>query len=153
STQPSEARKHTVQKGETFSTIAAAAYGSANYYPHIMRANPNVQANRLKPGMVLILPPASEVIPSEKPSDVRTEAVTAAHKTAAPSIDPTKEYKVVSGDSLHKIATNLYGKVAMVDKIYELNKSTIGPNPAALKVGTVLKLPEPPVNTTAANAR
>jgi nucleoid-associated protein YgaU len=138
-----------VQKGETFSTIAAAAYGSANYYPHIMRANPNVQANRLKPGMMIILPPASEVVPSEKPSDVRTEASMAAHKTAAPAIDATKEYRVVAGDSLHKIATNLYGKVGMVDKIYELNKSTIGPNPAALKVGMVLKLPEPPATAIA----
>src|SRR4051812_2287496 len=31
-----------------------------------------------------------------------------------------------------------------VDKLYDFNKTTIGPDKAKLKVGTVLKLPEPP---------
>src|SRR5205814_732280 len=40
-TQPaSRARTHVVQQYETLSTIAAAAYGNANFYPYIQRANP-----------------------------------------------------------------------------------------------------------------
>jgi hypothetical protein len=35
-----------------------------------------------------------------------------------------------------------------VEKLYELNQQTIGPNPAALKIGMVLKLPEPPLAGT-----
>ena len=148
STQPAgKARTHTVQKGETFSTIAAVAYGSANYYPYIMRANPKVEANRLKPGMILTLPDASEVIPAEKSGDVKPEVIEASHKTVA-AIDSSKEYRVVAGDSLNKIALTLYGKIAMVDKLYEANKATIGDNPAALKIGMVLKLPQAPAATT-----
>ena len=49
-----------------------------------------------------------------------------------------------SGDSLHKISMKLYGKIDMVQKIYDLNKSAIGDNPAKLKLGQVLKLPQPP---------
>jgi nucleoid-associated protein YgaU len=60
-------------------------------------------------------------------------------------VDPRSEYRVQSGDSLHKIAVKLYGKIDMVDKIYELNKAAIGPNKAKLKLGMVLKLPEAPV--------
>ena len=38
----------------------------------------------------------------------------------------------------------LYGNAEMVDKIYALNKTLIGDNPAKLKLWTVLKLPSEP---------
>lgn len=155
------ARNHThkVQKGETFSTIAAAAYGSANYYPYIMRANPKIDAKALKPGMELVLPDASEVkgtgsaASEEKPS-AKGEAIPASfHKVAATPLDAAREYKVVAGDSLNKIAIHLYGKQDMSKAIYDANKSTIGDNPAAIKIGMVLKLPQPPVVAATTSAR
>jgi hypothetical protein len=41
----------------------------------------------------------------------------------------------------------------MSDEIYQLNKETIGDNPARLKVGMVLKLPAKPTTEPAASAR
>jgi nucleoid-associated protein YgaU len=154
-TQPSSGvagtHTHRVQKGETFSTIAAAAYGSANFYPYIMRANPTIDAKALKPNMVIKLPDISEVKPPEKAA-TKSEAVPAAHKTEV-TLDAATEYRVVAGDSLNKISIKLYGKIDMVNKLYEANKATIGPNPAALKLNQILKLPQPPTAPATAAAR
>jgi nucleoid-associated protein YgaU len=151
--QGSDKKTHThkVQKGETYSTIAAAAYGSPNYYPHLIRANPSIDPTRLKPGMEINIPDISEVKPASTKAnsgdkvsaDKAPDASPAAHRTE-PVIDSSKEYRVQSGDSLHKIAIKLYGKVEMVDRIYELNQTAIGPDKAKLKLGMVLKLPEAP---------
>jgi nucleoid-associated protein YgaU len=143
---------HKVQQGETFSTIAAALYGSPNFYPYLVRANPTVNPSKLRPGMEINYPDPSEVKPSEKPTTPTADtgspgagsAIPAVHHAEPPAIDPRSEYRVQSGDSLHKIAIKLYGKLEMVDKIYELNKTAIGADPAKLKLGMVLKLPEPP---------
>lgn len=161
-TAVAKAHTHKVQKGETFSTIAAAAYGSANYYPYIMRANPKVDAKALKPGMDLVLPDVSEVkgagnaaTTTDEKAPAKGEAIPASfHKTSpAAPVDASKEYKVVAGDSLNKIAIHLYGKQDMSKAIYEANKSTIGDNPAAIKIGMVLKLPQPPVVAATTSAR
>lgn len=138
---------HKVMKGETFSTIAAAAYGSPNLYAYILRANPKIDPTKLKPGIDIILPDISEVKGPEKSGDKNAEKSTAAnpvaHKIEA-TLDAKTEYRVQSGDSLHKISMKLYGKIDMVQKIYDLNKSAIGENPAKLKLGQMLKLPQPP---------
>jgi nucleoid-associated protein YgaU len=128
--------KHVVQAGETFSTIAAQAYGSSAYWGHIARANPTINPRHLKVGMVLTLPDAAQV----------TAAAHAPAKAAATdkTIDPAKQYTVQSNDSLYKISMKLYHSPAYVDKIYDLNKDAIGPNPAHLKLNMVLQLPEPP---------
>ena len=61
-TQPSgEGRPHTVQRGETFSSISKAAYGSSRYFRQIIAANPTVNPNRLRPGTVINLPDISAV--------------------------------------------------------------------------------------------
>jgi len=124
-------RTHVVASGESFWTIAAAVYGDSKYYTKIIAANPDVDPNRLRAGTVLTIPPLAD----------------AQSSSAAPSssrIDPATQYQVVSGDSLEAIAVKLYGKPAMKDKLYELNRTLIGPDENRLKVGWVLKLPEPP---------
>lgn len=145
--RPSEAmHTHTVQKGETFSTIAASAYGSANFYPYIMRANPTVDAKALRPGMVIKIPDVSIVKPAEsteKPAQTPVNN-TKAKPTVATDIN-SSQYIVQSGDSLNRIAVKKYGKVDMVSRIYEMNKQTIGDDPAKLKVGMVLTMPPAPV--------
>ena len=142
---------HTVQKGETFSTIAASAYGSANFYPYLMRANPTVDAKALRPGMIIRIPDVSVVKPSEntdKPA--QPTATSSKPKTPnTPDVSSSQQYTVQPGDSLNRIAVKKYGKVDMVQRIYELNKQIIGDDPAKLKVGMVLNLPPVP---TAASA-
>jgi nucleoid-associated protein YgaU len=68
--------------------------------------------------------------------------------TAAPTLDSSTEYRVQAGDSLHKISIKLYGRSGEADKIYQLNKQTIGEDPHRLKIGQVLKLPGPPTVAT-----
>ncbi|MGB7159272.1 MAG: LysM domain-containing protein, partial [Tepidisphaeraceae bacterium] len=133
-------RTHVVKAGETFSSIAAAAYGSPNFYPHIQRANPSLDSTRLKPGMTITLPLADEVKPAASP----------AVAVAEQKIDPRTQYKVQPSDSLYRISEKLYGKADRVEKLYEANKAAIGDDMARLKAGMILKLPEPPTQSTEA---
>lgn len=67
--------------------------------------------------------------------------------TAGPTtrpIDPATQYRVQSGDNLFTIAKKLYGNINRAGKLYEANKDLIGPNPNALKLNMVLRLPDPP---------
>lgn len=126
-------REHVIQEHETLSMIAAVAYGDARRYREILKANPGLDERRLRPGKTIKLPNASTF----------ATAQTAAARQEA-KIDPNTQYKVEQGDNLHRIAVKLYGKPAKADTIYELNKDKIGDEPSRLKLGTILKLPEPP---------
>src|SRR5207244_11694203 len=111
--------------------------------------NPNPDPQKQPPGITITLPDAADV----RPQDVPGGAVSGqAQAAAAPishtaKIDSTKEYKVQPGDSLYRISVKLYGKSELSDKIYELNKAAIGADPAKLKLGMILKLPQPPTVT------
>ena len=50
-------------------------------------------------------------------------------------------WTVKSGDSLSKIAKDVYDDAGKYMKIYEANKDTIGPNPDIIKPGQKLVLP------------
>jgi nucleoid-associated protein YgaU len=141
-TAPSRTTTHVVQKDETLVLISKAIYGSPNYYPHILRANPGLDPKKLKPGMTINIPPVSDVKP-----DANGEPGSAGGSQNASTIDPHKEYRVQQNDTLERIAVQLYGKREMWTKLYELNKDKIGPNPAKLKLHQVLQLPEPPTQT------
>ncbi|HYE21315.1 MAG TPA: LysM peptidoglycan-binding domain-containing protein [Tepidisphaeraceae bacterium] len=134
---------HTVQAGDTLSSISASAYGTPHLHAHILKANPGVNPNNLKLGTVLKLPAVDEV----KAASAAERKVTAFASPAAPDvrIDTTRQYKVQQNDSLYKIASKLYGKGTMADKLYERNKAAIGPDPKRLKLGMILDLPEAPL--------
>lgn len=130
-------RTHVIKQGENFSSIAAVVYGNASYYSHLIRANPNIDPRMLKPGMTINIPPVDQV-----------RADQPAARTAQPvAVDAKTEYRVETGDNLYKISMKLYGKPDRVDKLYELNKTTIGPRKDAVQVGMVLKLPEAPTSS------
>jgi nucleoid-associated protein YgaU len=141
-------RTHVVQKGETIAQIAQAAYGSQNYWPYIIRANPGIVAEKIRPGMTINLPDESEVKGTTSSSSSSNSATPAGAEikpdTTGGPIDGKTEYEVQSGDSLARISMKLYGNSAKWQAIYDLNKDQIGPDPAKVKVKTVLKLPEPP---------
>jgi nucleoid-associated protein YgaU len=132
---------HTVQPGETLAAISAHYLGSPRHYTEILKANPGLVPERLKVGQVIKLPAASSL-----PAGAAPEPAAAADAT----LDPTKQYRVQPGDSLHKIAERLYGDVSKWTAIYEANKRAIGDNPARLKGGQVLVLPTPPTRTASA---
>jgi nucleoid-associated protein YgaU len=150
---------HVVKTGESFYTIARDVYGNSHYYPHILRANPNVNPNRLKPGMTIKLPPPSSVKPAESAGATGTGSTSVASDNllslSATSGGPLRksknppaasplaagEYRVLQDENLYRIAVKLYGSPKKMQEIYELNKGVIGADPAKLKVGTVLKMP------------
>jgi len=140
----SRATTHVVQKDETLALISKAIYGSPNYYPHIIRANPGLDPKKLKPGMTINIPPMSEV----KPSSNGEPGSAGGSSTASNGqpIDPHTQYRVEQNDTLERIAIKLYGKREMKDKIAELNKQSL-PDPNKLKLHQVLQLPEPPTQT------
>src|SRR5205814_5277273 len=138
---PQQPGTHVVREGETFSSIAQTVYGSAAYYPHLIRANPDVNPNNLKLGALLKIPRIEDV-----KATAGEHAAAAGEKAPAsatePKIDSTRQYRVVANDSLYKISLKLYGKSSYVDKIYEKNKAAIGPDPKKLKLGMILDLPD-----------
>lgn len=54
--------------------------------------------------------------------------------------EPYGVYTVKSGDTLSKLAKEIYGDAKLYPKIFELNKDQLK-NPDLIKVGQVLKLP------------
>ncbi len=126
---------YTIQVGDTFSSIALDHYGESRHYLLIQQANPGIDPQRLKPGMTIKLPS----LPTRSNDATRDDTA----GTPAP-LDEARQYRVQIGDSLHAISTRLYGDISRWQKIYELNRSQIGDNPARLKVGMILVLPEPP---------
>lgn len=129
---------YVIKSGDTLSSIAQEAYGSAKYYPAIERANPHLDPQRLRVGMTINLPEKAQVIPSN-PANASSGG--SAHQAG---IDTSKQYKVQSGDSLYRISLKLYGTSNYADQIYDLNKATIGSDPAKLKIDMVLQLPKAP---------
>jgi nucleoid-associated protein YgaU len=65
-------------------------------------------------------------------------------------VDPKTQYEVEKDDNLSRISAKLYGSTAKAKALYEANKDKIGDDPAKLKLGLVLKLPEPPTQQQAA---
>jgi nucleoid-associated protein YgaU len=52
-----------------------------------------------------------------------------------------KTYTVKAGDTLSSIAKEFYGDPDLYERIYKVNKTTIGDDPDVLKVGQELKIP------------
>jgi nucleoid-associated protein YgaU len=130
-------RRYIIKQGDSFWTIARAEYGNAAYFAHIVRANPEVDPGKLKPGMPIILPDKNNVV----------AAATAPRQPSAAEqvLDQATQYRVQTGDNLSVIAKKLYGRYDKWVSIYEMNKELIGSNPGVLKNGMILRLPEPPV--------
>lgn len=143
---PANSTTYTVKPGDSFSKISATVYGSPNFWAKIAQANPNVSSSKLRVGQVLIIPAESDVKAlTATPAPSRTEGVTGSTLVK----DPSREYRVQSGDSLHKISQRLYGSANRWEEIYDANKDVIGSSPTKLKIGMVLKLPAPPTATPA----
>jgi nicotinate-nucleotide--dimethylbenzimidazole phosphoribosyltransferase len=138
-------RPHKVRSGETYSSIAKLIYGDARYYLAIEKANPNVDPSKLKPGMTINLPDVETVKGAAHPAGDKQKAEPSSSAAGKEKeVDAASEYRVQSGDNLHKIAMKRYGSSTMADRIYELNKATIGDDSAKLKPGMVLKMPPNP---------
>lgn len=115
---------HTVQAGETLSSLAKRYYGSESAADVIRNANAAIRNDRLREGMVLVLPESGRG--SEIPSPMQPAS-----------------YTVQRGDTLSGIARKFYGPDAGWRILYEANRDQM-PSPDSLRVGMVLAIPPRP---------
>jgi nucleoid-associated protein YgaU len=120
--------EYTVKVNDTMVSIAEQWFGDASKWDLIAKANPLVDPNRLRVGQTLRLPP----------KDASREQ--GAERAAAVPIP----YVVKSGDTLTRIAGQYYGNSGMWRIIYDANRSAIGDDPNALRVGVRLTIPPAP---------
>lgn len=117
----SDAKTHTVVKGDLLGDISRTYYGTSRNWKLIAAANPGANPDNLKVGSVLTIPPAPGA-------------------TAKPDVAPTAgegTYVVQKGDSYHIIAKKVLGATSRWKEIEDLNKIP----PGDLKIGQSLRMP------------
>lgn len=109
----------TVEKGDSLSKISKRYYGDPMKYPIIFEANkPMIKdPNEIFPGQVLRIP--------------------AVEGTYAASMNT---YEVQQGDTLGKIAKELYGDASKYQLIFRANQPMLS-DPDAIRVGQILTIP------------
>ncbi len=123
------ASEYTILKGDTFSTIAPK-FGIT--VKALQAANPTIDPSKLQIGKKVVIP---------TPSAAATAPLTGVAGTVAPMADSGGLYKVKSGDTLSKIATEHHTTVKAIQSANNLSDSRI-------KVGQQLKLPAKAVPVT-----
>ncbi|MGB3341991.1 MAG: peptidoglycan-binding protein LysM [bacterium] len=110
---------YTVQSGDTLSKIASRLYGNAGKYPVIFEANLEVikDPNLIYPGQILrvVKPPVSQT--------------------------PSETYIVKSGDTLSKIAKQIYSDARKYSIIFEANRDILK-DPNIIHPGQKLRIPK-----------
>lgn len=138
---PPEFTQHVVAKGEVMQTIAKSYYGSIDAWTVISKANPTVDPQKLKPGMVLRIPVDKNNIQGILIGDAAEPGVIASHmRTDGPKVI---EYVVRPGDSLSVISSRIYGSSRHAQFIFENNRDVLR-SIDAISVGQLLKLPPLP---------
>lgn len=138
---PPEFLEHIVQPGELMQSIARHYYGSINEWSVIARANPRVDPQKIKPGMVLRIPVDKENIQGLLEGEEVRPGVISSHVDSAGS--KVIEYVVRSGDSLSLISQRIYGSSRHAKFIYESNRDVLR-SMDAISVGQLLRLPPLP---------
>lgn len=133
--------EYVVQAGDTMSSIAEEWFGDKNKWSMIAKENPLVDPSTLHIGQKLRLPPKDA-----QPTKVKEQV-------AASGASGPGTYVVRSGDTLAKIAREVYDDVSKWKTIYDANKSVIGDDPASLKAGMKLKIPEQPKKQASATTK
>ena len=128
-----------VASGDTLSSIAQAWFGREQDWPLILKANPDLDPNRLRIGQSIVLPPKTRAS-TAAPAPPRPDAGSAS--SARPT--PGATYRIRPGDSLSRISQEAFGAAKYWDRIYEANRSAIGDDPADLTVGMPLRIPRSP---------
>ncbi len=100
---PSLVVLHRVALGESIWSIAESQLGSRDAYTEILKLNPSLAEGPLRPGDKIWLPKISTTL------EVATDPVTDSVLAFPPERKEPRTHKVVSGDSLWKIAKKYYG--------------------------------------------
>lgn len=128
---PPQFTTHTVADGETFAKISRKYFGTDIHANAIARANPFIDPTRLRAGRVIRVP--------KDPGNIQGK-VEDAPRSPKPSGAGSSEYVVQAGDSLSKIAKQVYNDERLANKIYEANRDRMA-GPDKLKLGQKLRIP------------
>lgn len=122
-----EPTTHTVAQNDTLWTISEKYYKTGYNWADIQKVNDLKDADYIKEGQVLTIPIVTPIFPKGQVSSASTE------KT-----EETKNYTVVRGDNLWKIAESQYGTGYKWTDIAKANRLV---NPDIIHAGNVLVLP------------
>ncbi len=145
--KPSNYTSYTVKSGDTLSSIAGEWFRDVTRWKDIVAVNPGLSPQSLRVGQKINLP-SKAGSPAEKLAGGKTGSKASKSSTSAGSTDSGKsttgsQHVVAAGETLASIAAKAYGSGSSANwkRIYEANKSVIGTNPSALKVGMKLVIP------------
>ncbi|MSR69568.1 MAG: LysM peptidoglycan-binding domain-containing protein [Phycisphaerales bacterium] len=140
------AELYTLKDGETLYKICQSRYGNGNLWQKLAEFNKGTISNptKLRKGTTIRLPSAS-VLRGDQPTAVVAPALPQPAQSgggaALPQATPTqREYVVQKGDTLGTIAAHELGSAKKWELIFDANRDRLK-NPAALKVGTGLRIP------------
>ncbi|MEQ9459841.1 MAG: LysM domain-containing protein [Phycisphaeraceae bacterium] len=131
-----EPRTYEVSEGDTLSTISDELFGSSRYWVDLARANPTVDPIRLQIGQTIVIPAI----------DAGTESGALTDKEAgirAPRA--VQRHTIRPGESLSSISVRYYGTATHWRVIFNANRSSIGPDPNAVRAGMSIVIPSVPV--------
>lgn len=135
-----EFSEHTVRAQETMQTIARQYFGSDDKWGIIARANPFVDPQKLREGMVIRIPKDPENIQGVVVGRETEPGVIESHTQGDSAYI---EYVVRPGDSLSKISLNIYGSTRYARLIYETNRDVLK-SMDDISIGQLLRLPPQP---------
>lgn len=138
-----------VRASDSLRSIALEQYGDAQYWPMILRANPEVNPLKLKVGDKLYLPPLDDIQSGVSPTTPRKTVAERSTQAPAPA---TSVYLTKEGDTLPYIAKQLYGDSRRWREIYDLNRDQLE-TPSSIRRGMRLKLPEAPAKAAEGDRR
>jgi len=150
---PTGSKTHVIQRGDTFSALAARYLGHSKYAKLILEANPNVDPRRLQVGAKVTIPPAPTPVAS-LPKDGATTGTVAVGLTPpsggppssvadVPPIPAERAHTVQPGESWYVLARRFAGNGARGPELYEYNRERerVSSSIHLLRVGTVIELP------------
>lgn len=129
---------HTIQAGDTFTSLAKKYYNDETRIGVIAQANPGVDSTRLKIGQVVKIPADLKAVDKQREEKLAEIGKAAEQSGSAQSVT------IQSGDTLYKISKRVYGSSNYYKAIYEANKDKLKSPEQTLKVGMELKIPPKP---------
>ncbi len=132
--------EHVVQPDELMENIAKHYYGSSNDWTAIALANPRVDPQKLKPGLVLRIPVDKNNIQGITVGGTKTPGLIEPRIQSGQDGPKTIEYVVRSGDSLSRIFQRIYGSSRHARFIFESNRDVLS-SMDSISIGQLLRLP------------